>query len=163
MIMSWSFQLIFLYKISTHISVYSIYSIFYRLLASYICIYILYIYIIYIYIKPWGFPGGTRVKNLPANAGDTKNTVLVPQSGWSPGEGNSNQLQSSCLENPMDRVAWWTIVHGVTKNQTQLSEHTHACTHTMHFMMSLLSHTRSAYYISIFHMPYVFCPYHLCF
>ena len=66
-------------------------------------------------METWDFPGGTGVKNLPANAGDTKDTVLVPWSGRSPGEGNSNQLQSSCLENPMDRVAWWAIVHGVTK------------------------------------------------
>ena len=55
------------------------------------------------------------MKNLLANEGDTKDTVLVPRLGQSPGEGNSNQLQSSCLENPMDRGAWWSIVHGVTK------------------------------------------------
>ena len=115
----------------------------------------MYIYIIYIYniyIKPWGFPGGTRVKNLPANAGDTKNTVLVPQSGWSPGEGNSNQLQSSCLENPMDRVAWWTIVHGVTK-KSDTTEWTHTCMHTHNALydVSSLTHTICLLHIHISH------------
>ena len=52
------------------------------------------------------------VKNLPANAGDTS---LIPVLGRSPGEGNVNALQFSCLENPMDRGAWWATVHGVTK------------------------------------------------
>ena len=53
------------------------------------------------------------VKNLPANAGGTGDVGLIPGSGRSPGEGNGNLLQNSCLENPMDRGAWWTIVHGV--------------------------------------------------
>ena len=58
------------------------------------------------------------VKNLPANAGDVSS---LPGSGRSPGEGNDNLLQYSCLENPMDRRDWRTIVHGVTK-QTHLSD-----------------------------------------
>ena len=57
------------------------------------------------------------VKNLPANAGDTGDTGLIPGSGGSPEGGNVNPIQSSCLGNPMDRGAWWTIVHGVTKSQ----------------------------------------------
>ena len=61
-----------------------------------------------------GFPGGSVVKNLPANEGDTG---LIPRSGRSLGEGNGNPLQYSCLGNPMDRGAWWATVHGVTKNQ----------------------------------------------
>ena len=64
-----------------------------------------------------GFPGGPVEKNLPANAGDVG---LIPGSGRSPGEGNGNPLQYSCLENPMDRRAWWATVHGVTKSQTRL-------------------------------------------
>ena len=52
------------------------------------------------------------VKNLPANAGDAG---LIPGSGKSPGEGDSNPLHSSCLGNPMDSEAWWATVHGVTK------------------------------------------------
>ena len=59
-----------------------------------------------------GFPGGSVVKNLPANTGDMGST---PGSGRSPGEGNGNPLQYSGLENSMDRGAWWAIVHGVTK------------------------------------------------
>ena len=52
------------------------------------------------------------VKNLPANAGDAGS---IPGSGSSPGEGNSNPLQYSCLESPMDREAWWAAVLGVAK------------------------------------------------
>ena len=46
-------------------------------------------------------------KNLPANAGDRRDLDLIPGSGRSPGEGNGNPLQYSCLENPVDRRAWW--------------------------------------------------------
>ena len=55
------------------------------------------------------------IKNLPANAGDVG---LIPGLGRSAGEGNGHLLQHSCLENPMDRGAWWAIVHGVAKSQT---------------------------------------------
>ena len=55
----------------------------------------------------WGFPGGSVLKNLPASTGEGS----IP--GRSPGEGNGNPLQYSCLENPMDRGAWWATVHGV--------------------------------------------------
>ena len=60
------------------------------------------------------------VKNLPANARDVRDMGLIPGSGRSPGEGNGNPLQYSCLENPMDRGARQAIVHGVTKSQTRL-------------------------------------------
>ena len=70
-----------------------------------------------------GFLGGTLVKNPPANAGDLG---LIPRSGRSPGERNGDPLQNSCLENSMDRRAWWITVHGVMKSQTRLS--TRACT-----------------------------------
>ena len=59
-----------------------------------------------------GFPGGSAKKNLPANARDAGS---IPGSGRSPGEGNENPLQSSCLENPMDRGAWWATVHEFAK------------------------------------------------
>ena len=72
-----------------------------------------------------GFPGGTIVKNPPANAGDAKGEGSVPVSGRSPGEGNGNPLQNSCLGNLMDRGAWWATIHGVTKSRTRLS--TNAC------------------------------------
>ena len=58
------------------------------------------------------FPGGSVVKNLPANAGDTGS---IPGLGRSHGEGNGYALQYSCLGNPMDRGAWWARVHGVAK------------------------------------------------
>ena len=59
-----------------------------------------------------GFFGGSVVKEPPANAGDTGS---IPKLGGSPGVGNGNPLQYSCLGNPMDRGAWWTTVHGVAK------------------------------------------------
>ena len=68
--------------------------------------------------EQWGFPGGSVVKNLPANAGDVGS---IPGLGRSPGEENSNPLQYSCLEIPMDRGVWQATVHGFTKSQTQLS------------------------------------------
>ena len=58
------------------------------------------------------------VKNLPANAGGTGDVGLIPGSGRSPGEGNGNLLQNSCLENPMDRGAWRTTVYGAAKSKT---------------------------------------------
>ena len=58
------------------------------------------------------------VKNLPANAGDIRDIGLIPGSGRSPGEGNGNPLQYSCLENSVDRGAWGTIVHRVAKSRT---------------------------------------------
>ena len=65
-----------------------------------------------------GFLGGSEVKNPPANAGDARDGGWISQSGKSPGEGNDNPLQYSCLGNPMDRGVWWVTVHGVTKGQT---------------------------------------------
>ena len=62
---------------------------------------------------------GSEVKASASNAGDLG---LIPGSGRSPGEGNDNPLQYSCLENPMDRGAWWATVHGVAKSRTRLSE-----------------------------------------
>ena len=58
------------------------------------------------------FPGGSDSKESAFNAGDQG---LIPESERSPGEGNGNSLQYSCLENPMDRVAWWATVHGVAR------------------------------------------------
>ena len=58
------------------------------------------------------------VKNLPTNARDARAVGSVPGLGRSPGEGNGSPLQYSCLENPIDRGAWWVTVHAVTKSQT---------------------------------------------
>ena len=67
----------------------------------------------------WGFPGGSDSKVFACNAEDPGS---IPESGRSPREGNGNPLQYSCLENFMDRGAWWDTVHGVAKSQTQLRD-----------------------------------------
>ena len=66
------------------------------------------------------------VKNPPVSAGEVGDAGSIPGLGRSPGGGHGNPLQCSCLENPMDRGAWWATVHGVTKSRTclkQLSMH----------------------------------------
>ena len=68
-----------------------------------------------------GFLGGSVVKESACSAGEPDS---IPGLGRSPGEGNGTPLQYSCLENPMDRGAWWAIDHGVTKNETRLSNFT---------------------------------------
>ena len=73
-----------------------------------------------------GFPGGSEIKASACNAGDLGS---IPGLGRSPGEGNGNALQYSCLENPMDGGAWWATVHGIAKSQTRLSDFTF----TFHF------------------------------
>ena len=107
-----------------------------------------------------GFPGGSRVKNPPANTGDMG---LIPGLGRSPGEGSGNPLQYSSLENPMDRGAWRAPVHGVTKSQTRLSNET-----TMYpsniispFPIPLSSHNhhlplKSLFYLLIYSFIYSF-------
>ena len=75
---------------------------------------------IYTYVHIYtGFPGGSEVRNLPAKAGDADS---IHRLGSSLGEGNDNLLQYSCVGNPMDRGASWITVHGVAKNQAQLSD-----------------------------------------
>ena len=68
------------------------------------------------------FPGGSVVKNLPANA---REVGWIPRSGRSPTGGNGNSLQYSCLDNSMDRGAWWAEVHGVAKSWRRLSTQAH--------------------------------------
>ena len=74
-----------------------------------------------------GFPGRTVVKNLPASPGDAKDMGLISELGRSPGVGNGNPLQYSCLENSMDREAWQATVHGLAKRWTRLNRHTDLC------------------------------------
>ena len=74
----------------------------------------------YFFLSPV-FPGGSEVKVSACNAGDPGSN---PGSGRSPGEGNCNPLQYSCLESHMDRGAWWATVHGVAKSWTRLSNFT---------------------------------------
>ena len=63
----------------------------------------------------WGFPCSSVGKESACSAGDRG---LIPGLGRSPGEGHGNPLQYSCLENPMDRGAWWAVVHGVSESGT---------------------------------------------
>ena len=66
-------------------------------------------------MKSWKVIGGSVVKNLPASAGDARDTNSIPQSGRSPEEGHGNPLQHPCPENPMDREAWQATIRGVSK------------------------------------------------
>ena len=75
----------------------------------------------------WGFPGDTSGKDLPADAGDTRDVGSISGSGRSPGGRHGHPLQRSCLENLMDRGAWRAIVHRVTESRTQMNQlSTHA-------------------------------------
>ena len=76
------------------------------------------------YMTLWASSVSQLVKNLPVNAGDSRDKCSIPGLGRCPGEGNGNSLQYSCLENPMDREAWRATVHGVTKCGTRLSNFT---------------------------------------
>ena len=64
----------------------------------------------------WGFPGGSVVRNPPANAGATGDVTVIPRQRRCPGGRNGNPLQYSCLKSSMDRGAWRAIVHEVTKS-----------------------------------------------
>ena len=86
-------------------------------------------------LLPRAFSGGSDGKEYACNAGDTKVTGLIPGLGRSPGEGNGNPLQYSCLENSLDRGAWWVTVHGVTESDmteqlTHICMDVHTCMHT---------------------------------
>ena len=70
------------------------------------------------YMKKRAFHVALEVKNLSADAEDIRDAASIPGFGRSPGGGHGNPLQYSCLENPMDRVAWWATVHRVPKSWT---------------------------------------------
>ena len=81
------------------------------------------------------FPSVSVVKNSPANAGDKRDAGSILGLGRTPGGGNGNPLQYSCLENPVDRGAWWATVHRVAKSQIQikqLSTHAHTTDYFKH-------------------------------
>ena len=69
-----------------------------------------------------GFPGGSAVNNLPANAEATRNVGSIPGPQRFTGGGTGKPFQYSCLENFMDRGAWWAAVHGVTKHRILLND-----------------------------------------
>ena len=87
-----------------------------------------------------GFSGGAVVKNPLANTGDARDSGSIPGRRRSPGEGNDNPLQYSCLENSTDRGALWATVHGVAKSQTQLSNFTHSLTQSLTHSLTQDSH-----------------------
>ena len=70
------------------------------------------------YLHMFNRIGGSVVKNLLTNAGDARDTGSIPGPGRSPGGGNGNPFQYSCLQNTMDRGAWWATVYGFAKSQT---------------------------------------------
>ena len=85
------------------------------------------------------------VKNLPANAGDTRDAGLIPGLGRSPGEGNGNPLQYPCLGNPTDRGTWRAAAHGATKSPTLLCMYTH----TQKFQ-SFLNFCKNFFFFKVF-------------
>ena len=135
---------------------YSMYRVYLYLYIGYLfsCIFQLVLYIFSLSIREWfykfllflkvcisfmGFPGGSVVKTPPASTGDAGNVGSLLGLGRSPGEGNGNSLQYSCLENTMVRWRLWATVHGVAKSQIKLSNW--ACislirTEGKHYMMS---------------------------
>ena len=76
------------------------------------------------HINPWASPTAQLVKKMPASAGDARDRSSVPGSERSPGEGNGNLLQYSCLENSIDRRGWRVTVHGIANSRTRLIMHT---------------------------------------
>ena len=95
-------------------------------------------------MEPCNFPGGSDGKEYACNVG---NLSSIPRSGRSPGEGNGNSLQYSCLENFMDRGAWWARVHGVTQTQTQLKR---PSTHLQGYPVVSQEACRSGWKVSLF-------------
>ena len=93
--------------------------------------------------KHWGFPGGSGVKNMPAGAGDPRETGSVSELGV----GNGNALQCLCLEKSMDRRVWWVTVHRVTQGWTQqgLSKH-ESSWRVVSINLTAASHGRTCFY-----------------
>ena len=94
-----------------------------------------------------GLSGSLAVKSLPASAGDAGDAGSIPGSGRSPGGGHGDPLQCSCLDNPMDRGAWWATVPGVAESQTCLSSsHFH-----IHFQIPITGEKISQLLLSCHH------------
>ena len=88
------------------------------------------------------YPVVQMVKNPPASGGDARDLGSVPSFGGSPREGMGNPHQCSCLENSKDKGAWWSTIHGVTKNQTQLSEYACTCVYiNIYLQVCILDHS----------------------
>ena len=103
-----------------------------------------------------GSPDNSVVKNAPANAGNAGST---PGSGRSPGVGNGSLLQCSCLENSVDRGAWWATVHGVSQSWTPLSDWTTTeFLHLVHLFNCRKPKGKKKDYFQPKHNPLVSCP-----
>ena len=83
------------------------------------------------------FPHGSVVKNPPANAGDSGDSGLIPGSGRSPGGGNGNPVQYSCLENVVNRGIWQATAHRVAKSRTRLKQLTAAAAKSLQSCLTL--------------------------
>ena len=101
-----------------------------------------------------GFPRGSVVKNLPANAGDVD---LIPGSGRPPGEGNDNLLQYSCLESSMDKGTWLAMVQRVAKSWTQLSYWAYMHAYSIYMYSSLTSGHVSVQFSSVAQLCLTLC------
>ena len=110
-----------------------------------------FIRVIYSFLK--GFLGGAVVKNQPASAGNARDVSLILGSGGSPGVGNGNPLQYSCLENSMDRGAWWITIHGVTKSRTRLT-HIHTSTYqsVSFWVLELYLHFELLLHVNVYNL-----------
>ena len=95
-----------------------------------------------------GFQVSKLLKNTPAHEGDTRDVGSIPRLGRFPGGGHGNSAQYSCLENPMDRGAWWTIVPRVAQSQTQLKLLSLAC-HSPALLIDLLLSSPKLHWIGI--------------
>ena len=97
------------------------------------------LYVFY-YLFCWASQMVLVIKNPPVNAGAIRDLDLIPGLGRSPGRGHGNPLQYSCLENPMDKGAWWATVHGVAKSWTRLKWQ-HVCKHILdkYMLMNIIS------------------------
>ena len=96
----------------------------------------------------WASQVAQVVKNPPASAGDAGGTGSIPGSGRSPGEGNGNPLQCSCLENPRDGGAWWAAIYGVAQSRTRLKRLSSSSRSNM-FINILSSHMWSLYFLYV--------------
>ena len=107
-------------------------------------------------IRLWDFPGGASGKEPTHQCWRQRDTGLIPGSERSPGGGHSNPFQYSFLENPMNRGAWWSMVHGITKSRTQLEQlsmhrHKHienaqtTCSQNYHYLINHLSDEKAEY------------------